>query len=72
MINRKERYLQATGIAWQGCKKLENCQKNNKDAAKNVLTRQNELINDAFSEISEVNNTLCLKIYFNTISLIRH
>lgn len=48
-----ERYRQSTGIAWQGCDKLEKSHRDNKAMVLAELQGQNMLVTDALNEILE-------------------
>ncbi|XP_045623054.1 cyclin-D1-binding protein 1 homolog isoform X1 [Procambarus clarkii] len=48
-----ERYHQSTGIVWQGCDLIAKCPQDNKAAVLRELHGQNNLVSDAFTEISE-------------------
>lgn len=48
------RYIYSTGVAWEGCRHLENIQLDNKSAVIAGMKAQNNMVGDAFREISEV------------------
>lgn len=48
------RYKYSTGVAWEGCHHLENMQLDNKSAVLIGMKAQNNMVDDAFREISEV------------------
>lgn len=50
--------LLSTGIIWEFCDKLPTLPKNNKEAVSSVLSREEQLINDAIEELEEVSWSL--------------
>lgn len=46
--------MYSTGVAWEGCRHLENMQLDNKGAVLARMKAQNNMIEDAFREITEV------------------
>lgn len=49
-----DRYKYSTGVAWEGCRHLESMQLDNKAAVLIGMKAQNNMVGDAFREISEV------------------
>ena len=46
--------LLSTGVLWEFCDRLPTLPKNNKEAVSSVLSREEQLINDAIEELEEV------------------